>query len=86
MTHTAKTNSIHISSVSVRLILPKSILQNQKILQAAPQRNLCPVSTDLAPNHQQIPLEALNHHLHSALYALPSGVFGVGHRTSDHQL
>jgi hypothetical protein len=53
MTHTAKTNSIQISSV--RLILPKSILQNQKILQAAPQRNPCPVSADLATNHRQDP-------------------------------
>jgi hypothetical protein len=54
-THTTKTNSIQISSVTVRLILPKSILQNQKILQAAPQQNHCPMSADLATNHRQDP-------------------------------
>jgi hypothetical protein len=54
-THTTKTNSIQISFVTVRLILPKSILQNQKILQDAPQRNPCHVSADLATNHRQDP-------------------------------
>jgi hypothetical protein len=55
MTHTTKTNSIHITSITNRLILPKSILQNQKLLQAAPQRNPGPVSADLATNHRQDP-------------------------------
>ena len=31
-------------------------------------------------------MEAPGHHLHSALYALPGDVFGVGHRTSNHRL
>jgi hypothetical protein len=31
----------------------------------------------------RIPLEALGHQLHCVLYALPSGVFSGGHRTSD---
>jgi hypothetical protein len=52
-THTAKTNSIQISFVTVRLILPKSILQ--KTLQATPQRNPGPVFADLAANHRHDP-------------------------------
>jgi hypothetical protein len=31
-------------------------------------------------------MEALGHHLHSILYALPGGVFGICHRISDHRL
>ena len=33
-----------------------------------------------------IPLEALGHHIHNILYALPGGVFGIGHWTCDHRL
>jgi hypothetical protein len=53
--HTSKTNSIQISSITVRSILTKSILQNQKILQAAPQWNPRPVSADLSTHHRQDP-------------------------------
>jgi hypothetical protein len=34
----------------------------------------------------RVALEVLGHQLHDVLYAIPSGIFSGGHRTSDHRL